>query len=98
RNRHNEARNHRGHQHRAARQLSVVVYSSGVATLPEAPIYQCLQAFARRTETPEQGVDGERHNAQYSNFTVSIKAAEIDQQDIDNIGSAAFRQGFFKVK
>ena len=49
------------------------------------------RAFRRRSETPQQGVNGEGDDAQDGDFAESIEAAEIDQNDIHHVLAAAQR-------
>ncbi|MOA08517.1 hypothetical protein D3C78_1282900 [compost metagenome] len=46
-----------------------------------------------RAETAKQRKDGKRHDRQNSDFAECVEAAEVDKDDVDDIGAAAFRIG-----
>ena len=55
-----------------------------------------LQAFQRRAEAPQQGIDGERHDAQHHDLAHGIEGTEIDQHHVHHVGAAAFGQCAFQ--
>ena len=60
--------------------------------------------FSRRARTGPlkqcfgQRVDQQRGDAQNDDFTVGIKATEIDKDDVDDVGAAAALVGIGEVK
>ena len=50
-------------------------------------------AFGRRAEPPQQGVDGQRDDAEHGDLAEGVEAAEVDQDDVHDVGAAALRIG-----
>src|SRR3546814_12790136 len=52
-----------------------------------------LDAFGRWAETAQQGEDGQRDDRQHGDLPQRVEAAEIDEDDVDDIGAPAARIG-----
>ena len=59
----------------------------------DALLFRRFQAFGGRAEPQEQGEDGQRDDAQHGNLAQRVEAAEIDEDDVDDIGAAALAIG-----
>ena len=50
-------------------------------------------ALGGRAEPPQQGVDGQRDDAEHRDLAERVEAAEVDQDDVHDVGAAALRVG-----
>ena len=50
-------------------------------------------AVGRRTEPAQQGEDGERDDAEHGDLAQRVEAAEVDQDDVDDVACRRLRVG-----
>ena len=50
-------------------------------------------ALGSRAEPPQQGVDGQRDDAEHRDLSEGVEAAEVDQDDVHDVGAAALDVG-----
>eukprot|EP01136_Pigoraptor_vietnamica_P034715 Opistho-1_new@99008 len=78
------------HQPVAGRVSHLAIRLGFVEGRLDALLFGRADVVGRWPEAPQQGKHGQRHDAEYGDLSEGIKATEVDQDDVDDIASAAF--------
>ena len=57
--------------------------------------FENRDAFGRRSESPQQRIDSDRDDAEHRDLAERVERAEVDQDDVHDVGAATPRIGVF---